>query len=347
MKALFWMKGNKLELKDVDEPTIKLPTQVKVKIYGTGICGTDLNLLKGKVTATYGKIIGHEAVGTVVQIGEQVKNISVGDRVIIDPTQFCGKCFYCRKGLTCFCETFDDYQLGIGTDGTFADYYVGDERFMYKIHNSMDWDTAVLVEPLTCVMNVFQKAGVKPYESVLIIGAGPVGLICQMVSKRLARLTVGVELNSFRRQKAKEIADYVYHPAELTLEEVYRINCNRKFDVIIDAVGNQLDKAVKFVEKGGRILPMGFDETYRFTFNPMSFLSKGISIIGAGEVHQMTESALQYAGSIPDLGRLVTSKLPMKNYEEAFNELLGYNCETEMHFESRTIKTVLLSGSNS
>ncbi|RCX09078.1 2-desacetyl-2-hydroxyethyl bacteriochlorophyllide A dehydrogenase [Anaerobacterium chartisolvens] len=343
MRGLVWTNEKKLELREVETPGLKGPYDVKVRIYGTGICGTDLNILRGKVAATPGMIIGHEAVGTVVEIGSGVTRLSEGDRVVIDPTQFCGKCYYCRKGLTCFCETFDDYQLGIGTHGTFADYYVGEERFMYKIPHSMSWETAVLVEPLTCVMNIFQKSGVKPDDSVLIIGSGPIGILCQMVSRRLSRLTAAVEIDKYRADMSRKYAHYVFHPDELTEEKVYEINYGRKFDVIIDAVGNQLKTAASFIAKGGRIVPMGFDETYSFTFNPFSLLSRGISIIGAGEVHQMTEAALQYASSLENVHTMVTSKYSLEKYKEAFDQLMGYDLETGARKEIRDLKVVLLS----
>lgn len=114
MKALVWTPNDKLEYQEVDEPQIRKSNDVKVKIFGTGICGTDLNVLKGKMNATHHMIMGHESVGAVVEIGPDVTNVKVGDRVVIDPTQFCGKCHYCRRGLTCYCETFEDWQLGIG-----------------------------------------------------------------------------------------------------------------------------------------------------------------------------------------------------------------------------------------
>lgn len=83
-------------------------------------------------------IMSHESCGVVVETEKDVKNVKVGDRVIIDPTQFCGKCYYCRKGLTCYCETFDDWQLRIGAHRTFAEYYVGEDRFIYQIPDSME-----------------------------------------------------------------------------------------------------------------------------------------------------------------------------------------------------------------
>ncbi|MDZ5017032.1 zinc-binding dehydrogenase, partial [Clostridium perfringens] len=136
----------------------------------------------------------------------------------------------------------------------------------------------VLVEPLACVLHNIKAANIQPEESVLIIGAGPMGVLTQMVCKGIARLTVSVEKNDFRKNFSKEIADYVYYPEELT-EEVRRINMDRKFDVIIDSVGNQMELCEAVIEKDGRIVLLGIDPSYNFKFNPAYYQGNGIRII--------------------------------------------------------------------
>ncbi|WP_424161125.1 zinc-dependent alcohol dehydrogenase [Bacillus amyloliquefaciens] len=343
MKALVWTPNDKLEYQEVDEPQIRKANDVKVKIFGTGICGTDLNVLKGKMNATHHMIMGHESVGAVLEVGPDVTNVKVGDRVVIDPTQFCGKCHYCRRGLTCYCETFEDWQLGIGAHGTFAEYYVGEDRFMYKIPDSMEWERATLVEPLSCVLNVVDKASIQPEDSVLVLGSGPIGLLVQMMVKKLARLTVATEIGSFRSEAASRISDYVYHPEALTVDEVKRINQGRKFDVIFDAIGNQLDWAYPFIEKGGRIVPMGFDDTYEMTIRPYQLLSNGVTIVGTGEARQIMEAALACASDLPQLYDFITEKTELKNYEEAIDHLMGIDPVTKERKDISAIKTILVS----
>lgn len=90
----------------------------------------------------------------------------------------------------------------------------------------------------------------KPGDAVLVLGSGAIGSLCQLVSKRFARLTVGTEIDEYRKQFASQIADHVFHPSELTLEKVYEINNNQKFDIIVDAVGNQLHVALGLIGKG-------------------------------------------------------------------------------------------------
>ncbi|MBU8785888.1 MULTISPECIES: zinc-dependent alcohol dehydrogenase [Bacillus] len=343
MKALVWTPSDKLEYLDVEEPQIQKPNEVKVKIYGTGICGTDLNVLKGKMYAAHNMIMGHESAGVVVETGEDVKNVKPGDRVVIDPTQYCGKCYYCRKGLTCYCETFEDWQLGIGAHGTFAEYYVGEDRFMYKIPDAMEWERAVLIEPLSCVLHVMEKAAIKPDDSVLVLGSGPIGLLVQMMAKKTARLTVATEIGSFRAEAARALSDHVYHPDELNLEEVFRINQGRKFDVIFDAIGNQLEWAYPLAEKGGRLVPMGFDDTYEMKIKPYQLLSGGVTIVGTGEARQTMESALSCASDMPRLKELITEKTALENFEQAIDNLMGIDPITKERKDITAIKTILVT----
>ncbi|ENQ3106705.1 Threonine dehydrogenase [Bacillus sp. 491mf] len=343
MKALVWTENKQLEYKEVEEPKIQKNNDVKVKIYGTGICGTDLNVLKGKMYAAPNMVMGHESVGVVVEVGENVKNVKVGDRVVIDPTQFCGKCYFCRKGLTCYCEEFDDWQLGIGSHGTFGEYYVGEDRFIYKLPESMEWERATLIEPLACVLSVIEKANIKPHESVLVLGSGPIGLLVQLIVRKLARITVATEIGHFRAEAAKKITKYVYHPQDLSLEEVLRINQGRKFDVIFDAIGNQLEWAYPLIEKGGRLIPMGFDDTYEFTVKPFELLSKGITIIGTGEAHHMMEKALSCAIDLPELSSLITDKVLLEDFNSAIGDLIGIDPITNERKDIQSIKTILVS----
>ncbi|GGH52802.1 alcohol dehydrogenase [Paenibacillus silvae] len=342
MKALVYQDLKQVELQDIEEPNIQNPNQVKVKIYGSGICGTDLNIVKGKVAANKGTVIGHEGVGTVVEVGEDVHGIRVGDRVLVDPTQSCGHCSYCREGLFIYCENFDDYQVGMTTHGTFAEYFVGDEKYIYPIPDSMSWETAMMIEPLGCVLQTFMKAGVKPSDSVLVLGSGAIGSLCQLVSKRLARLTVGTEIDPYRKQFAEGVADYAYFPEELTLEKVYEINNNKKFDIIVDAVGNQLHVGLELIAKGGRIIPMGYDDSYEVTFKSTQVINDGLSIIGAVAVHSMISTALKFAQSIPELEQMVTAKEYLTDYEQAFNGTMGYDLRSGEKLPMNSVKTALI-----
>lgn len=342
MKCLVWTENLKLEKKEIGQPQIISPNEVKIKIRLAGICGTDLALIKTKKNGMTGIIRGHEAVGTVVGVGDAVTNIKVGSRVLIDPNQYCNRCYHCRRGETHLCTGTDGKGLpiaGLNKHGVFAEYFVCDEEFVYNLPDKMDWDTAVMVEPLACVLHHFIEAKAAPDDSVLVIGSGPMGIVSQIVAKKICRMTVATEKNEYRYNFAKNISDYVFTPEKLTPEKVSELTSNRKFDIVIDAVGNQMETAEKCVARGGKILLLGLNEDYKYTFSPAKFAGSAVKIFGCGEYHMQFEAALSFAETLTDLRKMVTKKYCLDDYEEAINELLGFNPETGEAVSGGSIKT--------
>ncbi|MBD7911876.1 MULTISPECIES: alcohol dehydrogenase catalytic domain-containing protein [Clostridium] len=330
MKGLVFDKNREIIVKDRNEPQICSECEVKIEIKYSGICGTDLQVLKGNLNCIPDIIRGHEAVGVVKEVGSKVKTVKVNDRVVIDPNQYCGKCFYCRNGESNFCIG-DDGRLavaGMTKDGLFAKYFVCDETFVYKIPDDLSYEAAVLVEPLACVLHNIKAANIQPEDAVLIIGAGPMGALSQIVCEKIARLTVSIEKNDFRKKLSEEIVHYAYYPGELTEEKLRKINMNRKFDVIIDAVGNQMNICEAMIERGGRIVILGIDSTYNFKFNPANYQDKAIKIIGAGEYNLLFPKAIKCATMLDGLEKLVTKICPIDEGKEAFDELLSGEMET-------------------
>ncbi len=344
MRALIWTENFKLEKREVTEPVITTPTDVKVKICLTGICGTDLSVIAGKEKGSTGIIRGHEAVGTVTETGSAVEKVAVGDRVVIDPNQYCGKCYYCRRGETNLCCGTDKTGMkiaGLNINGTFAEYYVSDEKFIYRIPDNMDWETALMVEPLACVLHNFMEAGVRPDDSVLVIGSGPMGILCQLVSNKLCRLTVAVEREQFRLDFAKGVANFAFKPEEIGISKILEINSGRKFNIVIDAVGNQLELAEEYTERGGKIILLGLNPTYNLSFSPAKHSGNAIKIFGCGEYNCLFETAVSLASALPALKTLVTKKYSFDEYKTAINELLGYDLDTKNAIKGFSVKTAL------
>ncbi|MGI5447576.1 zinc-dependent alcohol dehydrogenase [Streptomyces sp. CA-243310] len=333
-----------MDLVDVEEPILRAPTDVKVRIAMTGICGTDHKILAGKLdVAGIGTILGHEGVGTVVEVGEAVKHLKIGDRVIINPTQSCGTCRNCRLGAYCYCFTFDDHQVGFTLAGTFAEYFVGSAQYLYPIPQGMSWQVASLIEPLGCSLNSVLKSNLQPHESVLVIGSGAIGLLCQSITRRLSRLTVATEPNAFRRAFAERFAHHALHPDELTPERIAELTDGKKFDVVIDAVGNQLTAAMLAVAKGGRVVPMGYDDTYRVEIAPTRLIDDGLSIIAAVPLHDAIGPAIDFAADLPELARMVTTEVDMEDFRSAFEATMGDDPETGRKVEVTSVKAVIRS----
>jgi (R,R)-butanediol dehydrogenase/meso-butanediol dehydrogenase/diacetyl reductase len=333
-----------MELADVAEPVLRASDEVKVRIAMTGICGTDHKILAGKLAvAAEGTILGHEGVGTVTEVGESVSHLKVGDRVIINPTQSCGICRNCRLGAYCYCFNFDDHQVGFTLAGTFAEYFVGRAQYLYPIPEQMSWQVASLIEPLGCSLNSVLKSGLQPQESVLVIGSGAIGLLCQTITRRLSRLTVATEPNAFRREFAAGIANYALHPDELTPQTVADLTGGKKFDVVIDAVGDQLATALHAVAKGGRVVPMGYDDTYRIEVGPTTLIDEGLSIIAAVPLHDAIGPALDFAADLPELAELVTTDVDLADFRAGFAQTMGVDLATGRKVDVKAVKAVIRS----
>ncbi|MEV6398080.1 alcohol dehydrogenase catalytic domain-containing protein [Streptomyces sp. NPDC051907] len=344
MRALVYAGTGRMDLVDVEEPALRTSNDVKVRIAMTGICGTDHKILAGRLdVAESGTVLGHEGVGTVVELGDAVTYLKVGDRVIINPTQSCGACRNCRLGAYCYCFDFDDHQVGFTLAGTFAEYYVGAAQHLYPIPQGMSWQVASLIEPLGCSLNSVLKSGLQPHESVLVIGSGAIGLLCQSVTRRLSRLTVATEPNAFRRGFAERFAHQVLHPDELTPEAVAELTDGKRFDVVIDAVGNQLTAAMEAVAKGGRVVPMGYDDTYRVEIAPTRLIDDGLSIIAAVPLHDAIGPAIDFAADLPELAQMVTTEVDMADYRNAFEATMGVDPETGLKVEVTSVKAVIRS----
>lgn len=345
MEALVWTSNRSLELCQWEEPQITAPDEVKIRIEMSGICGTDLAVITGKEEGVPGVIRGHEAVGTVIEIGSSVDRVKVGERVVIDPNQSCGECYFCLKKQPHLCTGTDGKGMpiaGLNRNGTFTFFYTTVQTFAHPLPDHMSWETGVLIEPLACVLHNFKEAKVSAEDKVLILGSGPMGLLSQIVSKSRSGLTVATEINPYRLAFAREISDFALTPSELTQEAVDKICSGHKFDLIIDTVGTQLDIAEKWIERGGRIVPFGINAQYQYTFSPTKFVQHAIKIIAAGEYRYTFEEAIQFAAETPELEKLVTRKVKLGQHELAINELVGYELNSLKVIGSETVKTVFV-----
>ncbi|WP_110931768.1 zinc-dependent alcohol dehydrogenase [Paenibacillus bouchesdurhonensis] len=345
MKALVWSERNRLELCEREEPQCSMQDEIKVKVELSGICGTDLAVITGKEPGVPDVIRGHEAVGTVIQIGSRVTRFKVGDRVVIDPNQSCGQCRFCQKGQPNLCIGLVGQGMsiaGLNTQGMFAPYVVSKERFVYKLADSLSWEAAVLIEPLACVLHNFKEAQVTERDRVLVLGSGPMGLLCQIVSKHLGCVTIASECNPYRLSLARQFSDDAVLPNELQQSRVDNLLGEGKFDVVIDTVGNQMAAAEQWVERGGRIIPFGINGKYEYTIHPTHYTQNAVKLIGAGEYLGTFEEAVQFAAHHSELSSLVTRKFDLEDYETAIHELLGYHLETGVPLESQSMKTVFV-----
>lgn len=322
MKALSLVGANTIGLIEYSL-THTLPAEgVEIDIVMSGICGTDLAVLAGREEGQTGIVRGHEAVGIIIRVGEGVKTLRPGVRVVIDPNEYCGSCSPCISAQTHLCTGGAQQGLdiaGVNKHGTFANRFITRERFVHCLPDDMTWETGVLIEPVACILNNIDQAAIKPGESVLLLGSGPMSLVAQLLLRAMGVETVATDLNTFRVAFGSALGLTVIHPESLELNRPE----HEKFDAVIDTVGNQLDAAAQVVRRAGRILLFGFNGNYQFSLPVKHFLVNAISVIAAGEYNQHFPRAIRLAHKLPELGKLVTHRYSLEAYSIAFDALLN------------------------
>ena len=272
MKALVYHGPGQKKWEEVPNPTIIDATDVIVQVDTTTICGTDLHILKGDVpTVDVGRILGHEGVGTVTEIGASVSRIAVGDRVIISCITSCGSCSYCQQQLPSHCLD-DEGVSGIGwilghlIDGTQAEYVriPFGETSLHKLPAGVSDEAAlVLSDILPTGFEIGVRNGrVKPGDVVAVVGAGPVGLAAIMTAGLYgASRIIAVDLDDNRVQQAKAFGatDGVNSGDADWKDQVMAMTDGMGVDVAIEAVGvpATFTMATELVRPGGTVANVG------------------------------------------------------------------------------------------
>ena len=248
MKALVFHGAGKKSWEDVPDPRIQQPMDVIARVDTTTICGTDLHILKGDVPAvTDGRILGHEAVGTITEVGAAVTELKVGDHIIIPAVTSCGKCSYCKQGMYSHCQTVGGigWIFGHLIDGTQAEYvrvpYA--ETSVYKVPEGMtDEDVLFLTDALPTGFEMGILNGrTQPGDSVAVVGAGPVGLGAIMTAGLCgAGQVITVDMDETRMNKALELGatHKVNAAAPDAVEQIKKLTRDGLgVDVAVEAVG--------------------------------------------------------------------------------------------------------------
>ncbi len=268
MKALVYHGPGKKSWEDVPDAKLQDATDAVVRIDTTTICGTDLHILQGDVAAvTDGRILGHEAVGTITEVGEAVKGFAVGDRVLVPAITKCGRCEYCQRGMPSHCQTVGGigWIFGHLIDGTQAEAVrvpFADTSLYVVPENVTNEQAIFLADSLPTGYEVGVLAGgVRPGDTVAVIGAGAVGLAAILTTGLWgASKVIAVDSNKFRLEKALEFGatDAVEAGAE-TVADVIALTDGLGVDVSIEAVGypQTLLTAIAVVRPGGTIANVG------------------------------------------------------------------------------------------
>jgi 2-desacetyl-2-hydroxyethyl bacteriochlorophyllide A dehydrogenase len=266
MKAAVVTETREVKVMDVPEPVAE-STDIKVKIAYCGVCGSELHMFDPAFAAGMGKpqqkpsiprpgprIMGHEASGTIVEIGKDCKQgYKIGQKVAMNFRSPCGACYYCRNGKEHFCDKV------VPASGGYAEYAVYRENDIFALPDDVSLEEGALLEPVSVAVHTIDLSNIRPGNSVAVLGGGPIGLlVLEMALRAGASRTLVSEPTLGRRQMAKKIgADVVVDPLnENVIEAGKKLTDGRGFDTVVEAVGKiaLAEQAIEMGDYGATIV---------------------------------------------------------------------------------------------
>lgn len=315
-------------------PKLSSPHEVLVSVTWTGICGSDVHYWQhggiGSFIVKEPMVLGHESAGVVAQAGEGVTSLKVGDRVAIEPGYPCRRCEHCLRGKYNLCVRMV-FAATPPVHGTLTGFYAAPEDFCYKLPDHVSLQEGALIEPTAVGVHIVRQARVQPGESVVIMGAGPVGLLCGAVAKAYGASTVvSVDIVPGKLEFAKGFcATHTYLsqrvPAEENAKNI-RDSCGLPdgADVVIDASGAEpsIQASIHTLKQGGRYVQGGMGKA-DITFPIMAFAAKEATAFGSfryssGDYKLAVE--LVASGKV-EAKKLISGQVPFEKAEEAFNKV--------------------------
>ncbi|MFA5015034.1 MAG: zinc-dependent dehydrogenase [Actinomycetota bacterium] len=333
MKALFYKGKKKISVEDVAVPQIS-ENEILLRVKAASVCATDLKIREfGHFKNPDDKpiILGHEFSGEIAKTGKDVKNLSEGMRVSIAPNIGCGHCPECIRGSTNLCENYEAF--GISMNGAFAEFLRVPSGYItqgniFILPDTMTFEEGALVEPLSAAFNGIESARINLSDIVLIIGAGPMGILNLMLAKlKGAQKVIVSEINPERIKIAEEAgADYIINPQKQDLKSrLMEFSYNRGPDAIIVSVSSAKaqEETLDNIARCGRIvffggLPKGID-TINFKSNVVHYKQVIVTGTTGSSIVQYNRSLELAASKKIDLNRLISKKFKLEDAEQAFS----------------------------
>lgn len=281
MKQIVCMEPNRFAMTDVAFPSTK-PGEALIRIQRIGICGTDIHAFLGNQPYfTYPRVLGHELSGTVEAFHGNVEGISIGDQVSVIPYLHCGKCIACRNGKTNCCTEMR--VIGVHVDGGMGEYLAVPITHLIPT-NGLSLDQSAVLEPLSIGAHAVRRSAIKKGDSVLVVGAGPIGLGVMAFAKRRGARVIAMDVNedrlAFCRTWAKvdDTVDARHQPQA----ELARLTGGDFPQVVLDATGNagSMSSSVQYVAHGGTLVYVGLVKG-DVSFSDPEFHKRELTLMGS------------------------------------------------------------------
>lgn len=286
MKAVEIREKDAIGIVEMDAPDMG-PTDVLIESVNCGICGTDVHIYRGEYMGAYPVVPGHEFSGIVRRVGDQVSRVKAGDRVTVEPNIACDNCEMCLNNRQNFCRNWQ--AVGVTRPGAMAEFVVAPEKAVFDI-GSLSFEQASFVEPLSCVLHGIRSARIDLADRILIVGAGPIGVL--LLKTALIDGASKIDVVDRNRSRLARAADAGARECGTELSET----TPDSYDVVIDATGSPtvMEQTLSCARPGGTVLWFGVPPKGRKAeIEPFVLFEKGLHLLSSFTSVRNTLQALR------------------------------------------------------
>jgi len=310
----------------IEQPmVVARDNEVLIRVKSVGICGSDIGAFRGtNQLVTYPRVIGHEIAGEIVSVPKNnPKNFAIGDRVVVDPYLYCGKCYPCSIGRTNCCE--DLKVLGVHIDGGMTEFFAHPADMLVKIPDSISWELAPLSEPLTIALHGLHRGKLTKGEHIVIFGAGPIGILAALGAIEYGAIPIVVDPVVARLEQVRTMGiRYTINPVtEDLVGKVTEYTNGRLAELVMEASGANvaIQNTFSVVSYAGRIVLTGWPKDD--TLLPTGLITKKeLDIRGARtSVKEFEEALSLIETNRVDVGALLTKSIPIEDAPKVINDI--------------------------
>ncbi|HQK94931.1 MAG TPA: NAD(P)-dependent alcohol dehydrogenase [Armatimonadota bacterium] len=326
MRAAVLHGTRDLRVEDVPVPTTLGPHDCRVRVGAVGVCGSDVHYYEhgriGPFVVEKPMILGHECAGTVVEVGAHVKGITEGQRVAIEPGVPCRRCRFCHEGKYNLCRDVV-FLATPPVDGAFCEYVVSPADFLFALPDAMTLEQGALVEPLAVGVHAARRGGVKPGDTVAVIGMGTIGLLTlQAAAAHGATRAIAADVQPNRLAAAGQVGAtrLVNAASESVVEAVHEETNGLGADVVFETAGTvaTVQQTTECVRPGGVVVLVGLPPESEFPFDVMSLLNREFDVRGVFRYANAYRACVDLiATGRVNVEPLVTARYRLEEAEEA------------------------------
>jgi L-iditol 2-dehydrogenase len=322
-----------MEMRDIPEPLLVNPKDVKIKMSVVGVCGSDIHYYTqgqiGSQVVKYPFTVGHEGAGVVVETGSAVKRVKKGDTIAIEPAMPCWECDQCLAGRHHTCRKLKFLGCPDQAEGCLMEYIVMPEESCFPLTGRLNADHGSISEPLAIGVYAVKKSGGVKGLKIGILGYGPIGMSVMLAAKAedADSFFVTDKIDKRLSIAQKEGALLTGNPLKENIVEKIINNNSLGLDVVFECCGQQeaFDQAIDILKPGGRLVGVGIPEFARWSMNVENTRRKEISIQFIRRQVDCVEHALKLMETDISIDNMITHRFPFEKTKEAFDIVAGYN----------------------